>query len=108
MHRLQLDFPELTPLSNLETASIYCVTQEALNYFEILKSTLPGNKNLKLITDYQDIQTKYGSDEEPTFIFREEMGLPPIVKTYADKLIRDTYNFSQNFFLLFQTFFVQT
>lgn len=75
----------------IEATALTNAIEESLQYFELLKYTLSGNRKYRHIHDFKTINEKYGVEDEIKFLFREEIGLPPLIPKYSQKLISETY-----------------
>lgn len=82
----QMEIPSFTPL---EAAAISCVLEECLDQLAIIGFMIPAEVDSRWDDTFKTIDETYGVPDEPRTIFREEMGLLPIVPTKAEKLQRD-------------------
>ena len=86
---LILDIPSSTPIPPLEAAAIACVLQDCLDILKILEYTIPAKIDERWDESHKSLDEKYGCDYTSNNIFREEMGLLPLIPTAAEKLQRD-------------------
>ncbi|XP_018401282.1 PREDICTED: IQ domain-containing protein G-like [Cyphomyrmex costatus] len=86
MQNPKMQVPPFTPL---EAAAISCVLEECLHQLAVIGFMIPTNVNPRWDDSFKTIDETYGVPDEPRIIFREDMGLLPIIPTEAEKLQRD-------------------
>lgn len=89
VHSMLFDAPQTDCLPPTEATAFAVVLQEAIDYLEILESVIPARVNERWDESYRTIDEMYGRSEEPIVMFREEMGLLPVVPTVSEKIQRD-------------------
>ena len=80
---------KVSPFTPLEAAAISSVLEECLNQLAIIGFIIPANVDPRWDDSFKTIDETYGMPDEPEIIFREDMGLLPIVPTKAEKLQRE-------------------
>ncbi|XP_024887108.1 dynein regulatory complex protein 9-like [Temnothorax curvispinosus] len=83
---------EISPVDSftpLEAAAISCVLEECLDQLAIIGFMIPANVDPRWDETFKTIDETYGVPDEPRMIFREDMGLLPVVPTEAEKMQRD-------------------
>ncbi|XP_018363544.1 PREDICTED: IQ domain-containing protein G-like [Trachymyrmex cornetzi] len=80
---------KVPPFTPLEAAAISSVLEECLNQLAIIGFIIPANIDPRWDDSFKTIDETYGVPDEPEIIFREDMGLLPIVPTKAEKLQRE-------------------
>ncbi|EGI66460.1 IQ domain-containing protein G [Acromyrmex echinatior] len=86
MQNAEMEVPLFTPL---EAATVSSVLEECLNRLAIIGFIIPANVDPRWDDSFKTIDETYGVSDEPEIIFREDMGLLPIVPTKAEKLQRE-------------------
>ncbi|KYN44230.1 IQ domain-containing protein G [Trachymyrmex septentrionalis] len=86
MQNAEMKVPSFTPL---EAAAISSVLEEFLHQLAIIGFIIPANVDPRWDDSFKTIDKTYGVPDEPEIIFREDMGLLPIVPTKAEKLQRE-------------------
>lgn len=76
------------PFTPLEAAAISCILEECLDQLAIIGFMIPAKVDPRWDDTFKTIDETYGPDE-PRMIFREDMGLLPVVPTDAEKMQRD-------------------
>ncbi|KYQ55580.1 IQ domain-containing protein G [Trachymyrmex zeteki] len=86
MQNAEMKVPPFTPL---EAAAISSVLEKCLDQLAIIGFMIPANVDPRWDDSFKTIDETYGVPDEPRIIFREDMGLLPIVPTEAEKLQRE-------------------
>ncbi|XP_050455609.1 dynein regulatory complex protein 9-like isoform X2 [Cataglyphis hispanica] len=89
VQNMQMEVPSIDSFTPLEAAAISCVLKECLDQLAIIGFMLPAKVDSRWDDTFKTIDETYGVPDEPTMIFREEMGLLPIIPTEAEKIQRD-------------------
>lgn len=90
---MQMEVPSIDSFTPLEAAAISCVLEECLDQLAIIGFMIPAKMDSRWDDTFKTIDETYGVPDEPRTIFREEMGLLPIVSTEAEKMQRDRCTF---------------
>ncbi|CAL1679942.1 unnamed protein product [Lasius platythorax] len=85
----QMEVPSIDSFTPLEAAAISCVLEECLDQLAIIGFMIPAEVDSRWDDTFKTIDETYGVSDEPRTIFREDMGLLPIVPTEAEKMQRD-------------------
>nr|XP_012231297.1 PREDICTED: IQ domain-containing protein D-like [Linepithema humile] len=91
MQNMRKKIPQVDPFTPLEAAAMSCVLEECLDQLATIEFMIPADVDPRWDETFKTIDEMYGMPDEPRTIFREDMGLPPIVPTAAEKLQRDRY-----------------
>ncbi|XP_046741501.1 dynein regulatory complex protein 9-like [Diprion similis] len=86
---LTMDHQPAITLSSLEAACFSSVLQECLDFLNILRYVIPAEVDERWDERYKTIAELYGVPDEPKMIFREDMGLLPLIPSVAEKIQRD-------------------
>ncbi|XP_029661740.1 dynein regulatory complex protein 9-like [Formica exsecta] len=89
VQNMQMEVPSIDSFTPLEAAAISCVLEECLDQLAIIGFMLPAKVDSRWDDTFKTIDETYGVPDEPRTIFREDMGLLPIVPTEAEKMQRD-------------------
>lgn len=92
---------EISPIGSLtplEAAAISCVLEECLDQLAIIGFMIPANVDPRWDDTFKTIDETYGVPDEPRMLFREDMGLLPIVPTDAEKMQRDRCTETPSFY----------
>ncbi|XP_066601137.1 dynein regulatory complex protein 9-like [Prorops nasuta] len=91
--------PKAILLTSAEAALFSTVLQECLDRLEVIQHIIPAPLDKRWDESYKTVDELYGGPDGPDFIFRNDMGLPPIVlepfaklqkdRTYAYNVIKD-------------------
>lgn len=84
-----MDVQPIDSLTQLEAAAISCVLQEFLEQLATFGFTIPADVDPRWDDTFKTIDEMYGVPDEPRIIFREDMGLLPLVPTADEKMQRD-------------------
>ncbi|XP_072767181.1 uncharacterized protein [Anoplolepis gracilipes] len=86
---MKMEISSTDSFTPLEAAAISCVLQECLDQLAIIGFMIPAKVDPRWDDTFKTIDEMYGVPDEPRRIFREDMGLLPIVPTEAEKMQRD-------------------
>lgn len=86
---MQMDVPPIGSFTPLEAAAISCVLEEFLEKLANFGFTIPADVDPRWDDAIKTIDETYGVPDEPRTIFREDMGLLPLVLTADEKMQRD-------------------
>ncbi|XP_020283489.1 IQ domain-containing protein D-like isoform X2 [Pseudomyrmex gracilis] len=86
---MQMEVSPIDSFTSLEATAISHVLVECLDQLAILRFTIPAGVDSRWDDSFKTVDKIYGAPDEPVTIFREEMGLLPIVPTEAEKMQRD-------------------
>ena len=86
-----IDTPPMEPLPLLVTVALTSVLQECLDCMKALQYVIIAEVVERYDDNFKTIDEKYGVADEPRVTFREDMGLPPLVLTVAEKMQRDRF-----------------
>lgn len=90
--RLQSAEMEISPIDSftpLEAVAISCILEECLDQLALIGFMIPADVDPRWDDTFKTIDETYGVPDEPRMIFREDMGLLPIVPTEAEKMQKD-------------------
>ena len=85
------DTPQTDRLPHLEAKAFAVVLQEALDFLEILEHVIPARVDERWDDSYKTIDELYGRPEEPKIMFREDMGLLPLIPEVSAKIQRHRF-----------------
>lgn len=86
---MQMEVPPVDSFTSLEATAISHVLEECLDQLAIFRFMIPAGVDSRWDDTFKTVDKIYGAPDEPVTIFREEMGLLPIVPTEAEKMQRD-------------------
>lgn len=89
MQSTEMEISPVDPFTPLEAAAISCILEECLDQLAIIGFMIPAKVDPRWDDTFKTINETYGMPDEPRMIFREDMGLLPIVPTDAEKMQRD-------------------
>lgn len=85
----RMEVPAIDLFTPLEAAAISCVLEECLQQLATVRFMIPASVDPRWDETFKTIDEMYGVPDEPRTIFREELGLLPLVPTPAEQLQRD-------------------
>lgn len=86
---MYMEVPSIDSLTPLEAAAISCVLKECLERLATVEFMIPVKVDPRWDDTFKTIDETYGIPDEPRKIFREDMGLLPLIPTKSQKLQRD-------------------
>ncbi|XP_070172059.1 dynein regulatory complex protein 9-like [Polyergus mexicanus] len=89
VQNMHVEVSSIDSFTPLEAAAISCVLEECLDQLAIIGFMLPAKIDSRWDDTFKTIDETYGVPDEPRTIFREDMGLLPIIPTEAEKMQRD-------------------
>ncbi|XP_014481880.1 PREDICTED: uncharacterized protein LOC106748150 [Dinoponera quadriceps] len=86
---MQMDMPPTTSLTPLEAVAISCTLEEYLEKLATFGYVIQADVDPRWDDAFKTIDETYGVPDEPRIIFREDMGLLPLVPNASEKMQRD-------------------
>ncbi|XP_025988484.1 dynein regulatory complex protein 9 [Solenopsis invicta] len=75
--------------TSLEAAAMSCILEECLDQLAIIGFMIPADVDPRWDDTFKTIDQTYGVPDESKTIFREDMGLLPVMPSKAEKMQRD-------------------
>lgn len=86
---LTIEHPNAITLSKLEATTFACVLRECLEFLNVLRYVIPAEVDTRWNESYKTIAQQYGIPDEPKMVFREDVGLIPLIPNIMAKMQRD-------------------